>query len=74
MTCIVALEMLQKYKLDLGMKIKINKASTALGGTSAGLVEDYWISVQDLIYGMMLPSGNDAASLVAEVFGFLSFY
>jgi len=35
-------------------------------GTSANLVENAWMSVQDLLYGMMLPSGNDAALALAK--------
>lgn len=29
-----------------------------------------WISIEDLYYGMMLPSGNDAALTIAMYFGF----
>lgn len=32
-----------------------------LGGTSAQLLAKDKISVTELLYGMMLPSGNDAA-------------
>lgn len=30
--------------------------------------------VSDLLYGAMLPSGNDAAYILADVFGLLMFY
>jgi D-alanyl-D-alanine carboxypeptidase len=43
-------------------------------GTSAKLVEGSFIKLYDLLYGTMLPSGNDAAYLVAEMFGLLLFY
>ena len=33
-----------------------------------------FIRLYDLFYGIMLPSGNDAAFLLAEVFGLLLFY
>lgn len=40
-------------------------------GTSAGLKPNYWITLHDLLYGVMLPSGNDAAYSVAEYLGFV---
>jgi D-alanyl-D-alanine carboxypeptidase len=33
-----------------------------------------WIKLFDLLYGIMLPSGNDAAVLLSEVMGLLLFY
>lgn len=56
------------------MKIKVNKSSSSVGGTSASLVENSWVRLEDLFYGMMLPSGNDASLLLSEVFGFLVSY
>ena len=38
-------------------------------GTSAGLAKDGWLSIEDLLYGMMLPSGNDAALSLAQGMG-----
>ena len=32
-----------------------------MNGTSAQLLENDELSIQELMYGMMLPSGNDAA-------------
>jgi len=43
-------------------------------GTSANLPYGYWIRLIDLLYALMLPSGNDAACLLAEAFGLLMFY
>lgn len=40
-------------------------------GTSAELKEGDWVSVRDLLHGLMLPSGNDAAYALAEGFGTL---
>ena len=40
-------------------------------GTSACLKEGQWLSFKDLLYGAMLPSGNDAAYLLAEYVGYL---
>ena len=42
-----------------------------MNGTTAELHERYWVSLEDLIYGTMLPSGNDAAYSLAEYVGYL---
>ena len=43
-------------------------------GTSANLRSGEEILVIDLLYGLMLPSGNDAAIALAQYFGkFLSY-
>ena len=51
--------------------IKILESSTTpvLGGTSADLLTDDKVTVTELLYGMMLPSGNDAAQSMAIYFG-----
>ena len=51
------------------MHIKINKKAASVCGTSAHLVENDILSIEQLLYGMMLPSGNDAAYALAEYFG-----
>lgn len=38
-------------------------------GTSAKLKENTIISIYDLLYGLMLPSGNDSAVCLAEIVG-----
>lgn len=43
-------------------------------GTSANLRNDDELLVIDLLYGLMLPSGNDAGFALAQFFGkFLSY-
>ena len=72
MTACVIIEIMEKYKLDPDkIKIKILESSTTpmLGGTSADLLKDDKLSVTELMYGMMLPSGNDAAQTMAIYFG-----
>lgn len=54
--------------------VRISKNAAQLNGTSAKLKEGCFIKLYDLLYGSMLPSGNDAAYLIAEVFGLLLFY
>ena len=40
-----------------------------MNGTSAYLLENDILTVQELMYGMMLPSGNDAAEALGIHFG-----
>ena len=73
-TMVIIDDFLIKYKLD-PKKIKVNVLSCCvthrLGGTSAELLENDTLSVYELLHGMMLPSGNDAAQALAIYFGHL---
>ena len=40
-----------------------------IGGTTAYIKEGMRYSIYDLMVGLMLPSGNDAALVLAENFG-----
>ncbi len=40
-------------------------------GTSANLKENQQYLIIDLLYGLMLPSGNDSAVCLAENFGYI---
>lgn len=72
MTACVVIDLMEKYRLDPD-KIQINilemSTTPMLGGTSAELVKGDKLSVTELMYGMMLPSGNDAAQSLAIYFG-----
>ncbi len=47
---------------------------TMMEGTSANLRHDDELLVIDLLYGLLLPSGNDAGYALAQFFGkFLSY-
>lgn len=61
MTCILILE---NCNLNDVVTVSSNAASTI--GSRLGLSTNDKISVQDLLYGLMLCSGNDAASCLAE--------
>lgn len=61
MTCIVILE---NCNLDDIVTISSNAASTT--GSLLGLHTNDTISVKDLLYGLMLKSGNDAAVALSE--------
>lgn len=47
------------------MQISVPYVATVLGGTSAFLKYNDTLSLQELLYGLMLPSGNDAAMTIA---------
>jgi D-alanyl-D-alanine carboxypeptidase len=54
--------------------VSINKHAAYMNGTSAGLKADEEILIIDLIYALLLPSGNDAGIAIAQFFGkFLSY-
>lgn len=44
---------------------KITEWAAKTNGTTANLNANAWISIEDLLYGLMLPSGNDAAVVLA---------
>jgi D-alanyl-D-alanine carboxypeptidase len=49
--------------------VKISENAGNISGTSAELAEGDELSIHDLLYGLMLPSGNDSAVALAEFFG-----
>lgn len=61
MTALVALE-----KGDLQDKIKIDRDVIGIEGSSIYLKENEIISLEDLLYGLMLRSGNDAAMAIGK--------
>ena len=51
--------------------MKVSDFASKMIGTTANLKQGTWIILKDLLYGVMLPSGNDAAYLLAEIIGFV---
>ena len=49
--------------------IKINGPVSRITGTAAFLLEGDTLQVRELLYGMLLPSGNDAAVALGSHFG-----
>jgi D-alanyl-D-alanine carboxypeptidase (penicillin-binding protein 5/6) len=45
--------------------VKIGKYEDSIGGTSANLQRGQIYTVAQLLYGLMLPSGNDASLALA---------
>lgn len=49
--------------------IRVSQRASGMKGTSAKLQHGEIYTLLDLLHGMMLPSGNDAATALAECFG-----
>lgn len=64
MTCILILE-----NCDLSSGVTVSSFAASTIGSRLGLHTNDSISVQDLLYGLMLCSGNDAAVCLAEFCG-----
>jgi D-alanyl-D-alanine carboxypeptidase len=70
MTAYTVLNLIEEKSLGtMNDVIKISKNAARVNGTTAGLTEGDEITARDLLYGLMLPSGNDAATALAEHFG-----
>jgi D-alanyl-D-alanine carboxypeptidase (penicillin-binding protein 5/6) len=65
MTAVIVLE---NMKFD--SKIPISKEAATIGEDSMGLSEGEKLSVEELLYGLLLNSGNDAAEALAQGNGF----
>ena len=64
MTSLIAIE-----KCDLNQTITISAKAAGIGGSRLGLKKGDKITLRDLLYGLMLKSGNDAAIAIAETVG-----
>ena len=70
MTFYTVLNFMDEYNIDPeSTYITISRQAANMKGTSAELKDGDILSVSQLFYGMMLPSGNDAAYALAEFFG-----
>ncbi|CAD8067389.1 unnamed protein product [Paramecium primaurelia] len=62
MTCWLSLKFISLISLDLdNTYFTVPEAAEIIGGTSAQLQNGDQLNIRDLLYGLMLPSGNDAA-------------
>ncbi len=72
MNLITILKMMEMYSLvPSKLRINVSREACTMIGTSAELKPAIEVSLEDLFYGMMLPSGNDAAHQVAQIGGAL---
>ena len=62
--------MCDEYQIKPKMTlVTISRAAEKVGGTTADLKESDILTLEQLFYAMMLPSGNDAAFTLGEYFG-----
>jgi D-alanyl-D-alanine carboxypeptidase len=61
MTALVALE-----NATLDKEIRVSESASSIGEAEMGLTAGELVTVEQLLYGLMLPSGNDAAETLAE--------
>ncbi|EAR87675.1 D-alanyl-D-alanine carboxypeptidase family protein (macronuclear) [Tetrahymena thermophila SB210] len=72
MTYIVVLRFCKKHQIDIdNLQFVVSRNASAILGTSSGLKVGDQISIRDLLFCLMLPSGNDAALCLAENIGSL---
>jgi len=70
MTFYTVLGVIDEYNIDPKKTlIAVSRSAAMVNGTSADLREGDVLSIYQLFYAMMLPSGNDAAYTLAEYFG-----
>lgn len=65
MTAIIVLENVE----DISKIVTISQKAAGIGGSRLGLSVNSQISIHDLLYGLLLCSGNDAAIALAEAVG-----
>jgi D-alanyl-D-alanine carboxypeptidase len=70
MTAYTALELIKRYELDSSKTIvTISEKAAYTEGTTASLEEGDKLTLKDLFYAMLLPSGNDASIAIAQFLG-----
>ena len=69
MTAYCVYKLMDKFNVDENHLITISADASSVIGTSAELIEGDTLMIKQLLYGLMLPSGNDAAHAFAEFFG-----
>lgn len=75
MTLLVVLKFMEKYKLNpQKIYVTISAVAASMSGTLALLCHKENVSILDLLYGLMLPSGNDAAIALSEAIGILLYF
>lgn len=62
-----AITVLENYNDDLDKKIEVPSEAVGLEGTSMYIKHGELLSVRELLYGLMLPSGNDAGKALSII-------
>ena len=69
MTALVCLDLSKELHLDIHETyFRVSAKAAGTIGTTANLIEGQRLTIYDLLHGLMLPSGNDAAMCLAENF------
>lgn len=69
MTGLLVLELAEDSPEVLEETILFSPRADKTGGTTTGIAAGEKVKVDDLLYGLLLPSGNDASVALAEHFG-----
>lgn len=69
MTALVVLEKLDELGLDMNSEVIIPEEAVGIEGSSIYLKKGERISIEELLYGLMLQSGNDSATALAMCVG-----
>ncbi|MEX0716836.1 MAG: serine hydrolase [Planctomycetaceae bacterium] len=69
MTCWIVVELARENEAVLDEVVTISERADKTSGSTADVRVGEKVSVRDLLYGLMLPSGNDAATAFGEHFG-----
>lgn len=69
MTALVVLETMETLGLDLDSEIVVPAEAQGVEGSSIHLKAGERVSVEELLYGLMLQSGNDSAAALAACVG-----
>ena len=69
MTAFLVLRLAQKEPAVLDEELTFSERADRTGGSTSAVRAGERLSVRELLYGLMLPSGNDASVALAEHFG-----
>jgi serine-type D-Ala-D-Ala carboxypeptidase (penicillin-binding protein 5/6) len=72
MTCLTVIQEIGKRKRSFEEVTRVSENAVTIDGTIAGLAEGDEVKIWDLLHGLMLPSGNDAALALAEFIGLMA--
>ena len=69
MTLYTCLALSENLGIDLQTPVKVEPAAEEVIGTTANLRAGDTLTLSELTYGLMLPSGNDAGFMLALYYG-----
>jgi len=60
---------MERFNIDIETLVEVSSDAAGVTGTSADLIAGDTLTIWQLLFGLMLPSGNDSAHQLAEFFG-----